>query len=74
LIVESIIRIIAGVEKMDIGVMFVLSCCALGLNIVKVCIAGGDSHGGKGHGGEGHGGHGGQEDHGKNEKNRDLDH
>ena len=62
---------------MDIGVMFVLSCCALGLNIVKVCIAGGDSHGGKGHGGnggEGHGGHGGQEDHGKNEKNRDLDH
>ena len=62
---------------MDIGVMFVLSCCALGLNIVKVCIAGGDSHGVKGHegnGGEGHGGHGGQEDHRKNEKNRDLDH
>ena len=64
LIKEAITLIIAGGEEVDIGIMFVLSCCAFLLNIFKICIAGGHTHGGGGegkkgheHGGKSHGSH-----------------
>lgn len=37
---------------MESGIMFILSVCAFLLNILKICIAGGHSHGGGGHGEE----------------------
>ena len=68
LIKEAIEAITEGGEDIDIGIMFGLSCCAFVLNIVKICIAGGHTHGGGGGGEGGHehgGGKKGHGDHGK---------
>jgi cation diffusion facilitator family transporter len=64
LIEESIGGIIEGGHEMDIGIMFVLSVCAFLLNILKICIAGGHSHGGGGGGKGGHAHGGGKGQHG----------
>ena len=59
LIEESIQGILEGEHEVESGIMFILSVCAFLLNILKICIAGGHSHGGGGHGakkGHGHAG------------------
>jgi len=55
LIIESatgLYGVIFDSEKIEVesGIMLILSCCALALNILKLSIVGGHSHGG----GEGH--------------------
>ena len=61
LIMEAVGGLIEGGEEIDINIMFYLSCGALCLNLLKLYIAGGHSHGGGGHDDHGKGGHG---DHG----------
>lgn len=58
LIIESIKGFFPSDEEegeLDAKLMLILSCCALGLNIFKLCIVGGHSHGGGGKNHEGHG-------------------
>jgi hypothetical protein len=53
-------------HEVSSGIMFILACCAFTLNLIKIKIAGGHSHGGKSKGGHEHGksekhSHGGKE-------------
>ena len=71
-----------GEIEVESGIMLILSVCAFLLNILKICIAGGHSHGGGGgeekKEGHAHGGgkthsHGGKShgDHGAKKKDED---
>jgi len=48
LLVESIVRIVAGGSEVESGIMLYISCIALLLNIIKTCILASDEIGGGG--------------------------